>query len=54
VGELEELRAKYGDLAEVAPLPEASLTEPALVIQPTPKIKPVSSRAGILANPKEV
>lgn len=54
VGELDELRAKYGDLAEVAPLPEASLTEPALVIQPTPKIKPVSSRAGILANPKEV
>ena len=54
IGELEELRAKYGDLAEVAPLPEAALTEPALVIQPSAKVKPVESGAGMLANPKEV
>ncbi len=54
IGELEELRAKYGDMAEVAPLPEAALTEPALVIQPSAKVKPVESGAGMLANPKEV
>jgi anaerobic dimethyl sulfoxide reductase subunit B (iron-sulfur subunit) len=54
VGELSELRAKYGDLAGVAPLPEASYTEPAFVIKPTARIKPVGSRAGQLANPKEI
>ncbi|HMM73364.1 MAG TPA: 4Fe-4S ferredoxin, partial [Rhodocyclaceae bacterium] len=54
VGELEELRAQYGELAEVAPLPEAALTEPAFVIKPTAKIKPVRSNAGKLANPKEI
>lgn len=33
-GELEELRAKYGDVVEIEPLPEASFTDPALVITP--------------------
>ena len=54
VGELSELRAKYGDLAEVAPLPEAKLPEPALIIKPNAKTKPVSAKAGQLANPEEV
>jgi len=54
VGELSELRAKYGDLAEVAPLPEAKLTEPAMVIKPNAKTKPVLAKAGRLANPEEV
>ncbi|MEP0764269.1 MAG: dimethylsulfoxide reductase subunit B [Chloroflexota bacterium] len=53
-GELSELRAKYGDLAELAPLPEATLTEPALVIAPGRAGKPVNSAAGVLANPEEV
>jgi anaerobic dimethyl sulfoxide reductase subunit B (iron-sulfur subunit) len=33
-GELSELRAKYGSLAAVEPLPVASITSPALVITP--------------------
>jgi anaerobic dimethyl sulfoxide reductase subunit B (iron-sulfur subunit) len=33
-GELSELRAKYGSLAAIEPLPSASLTSPALVITP--------------------
>lgn len=53
-GELSELRAQYGDLAEVAPLPEAKLTEPALVIKPSAKTKPVLATAGKLANPEEM
>lgn len=33
-GEIEELRAKYGDVGYVYPLPDPALTEPALVITP--------------------
>ena len=53
-GELDELRAKYGSLDEVAPLPEASLTKPALVINPNHNTRPVNSAEGKLANPEEV
>jgi len=54
VGELSELRARYGTLAEIAPLPEAHFTEPALVIKPNAKTKSVATREGHLANPKEI
>jgi anaerobic dimethyl sulfoxide reductase subunit B len=53
-GELEDLRAKYGDLNEIAPLPEAKLTEPALVIKPNLNTQPVNADIGELANPEEV
>jgi anaerobic dimethyl sulfoxide reductase subunit B (iron-sulfur subunit) len=53
-GELEELHEKYGTLDEIAPLPEASLTKPALVIRPNRNAHPVNSAAGKLANPKEI
>lgn len=33
-GELDELRAKYGDLAEIEPLPTKDITDPALVLTP--------------------
>jgi anaerobic dimethyl sulfoxide reductase subunit B (iron-sulfur subunit) len=33
-GDINELRAKYGNLAEVEPLPKADITEPAFVITP--------------------
>jgi anaerobic dimethyl sulfoxide reductase subunit B (iron-sulfur subunit) len=33
-GDIEELRAKYGDLAAIEPLPDASITQPAMVITP--------------------
>ena len=51
-GELSELRAKYGDVSEVAPLPPASLTSPALVITPHRNAAPVG--AGPVANPEEI
>ena len=51
-GELSELRAKYGDLAEVAPLPPANLTHPSLVITPHRNAAPVG--AGPVANPEEI
>ncbi len=33
-GEISELRKKYGDNADIAPLPSSSLTKPSLVIRP--------------------
>lgn len=38
-GEIDELRRKHGDLAAIAPLPEASLTRPNLVIRPSKNTK---------------
>lgn len=53
-GEMEELKKKYGDLAEAAPLPSASLTKPNLVIKPNRLSKPAGDEEGYLGNPKEV
>lgn len=33
-GPIDELRKKYGDRATIAPLPDADLTKPSLVIRP--------------------
>ena len=51
-GELEELRATYGNVAAVAPLPSADITQPSLVIKPHRNAAPVG--AGPVANPEEV
>jgi anaerobic dimethyl sulfoxide reductase subunit B (iron-sulfur subunit) len=53
-GDLEELRAKYGGVDEIAPLPDATITEPSLVITPHKHAAPVGSKTGELANPEEV
>lgn len=53
-GELDELRAKYGDVAALEPLPPAELTEPALVLTPHRNAVAVGSNAGKLANPEEI
>jgi anaerobic dimethyl sulfoxide reductase subunit B len=53
-GPIDDLRAKYGDLAAVAPLPQAEYTEPNLVITPSRKARPAGDRSGLLGNPKEV
>lgn len=53
-GEIGELRSKYGDVAAVAPLPEASLTQPNLVITESVHAKPADDKSGKLANPREV
>jgi anaerobic dimethyl sulfoxide reductase subunit B (iron-sulfur subunit) len=33
-GEIEQLRAKYGDVVEIEPLPSKEITKPALVLKP--------------------
>lgn len=53
-GPIDEIRAKYGALAAVAPLPDAKYTIPSIVIKPNPHAKPAGDKTGFLANPKEV
>ncbi|WP_368876668.1 4Fe-4S dicluster domain-containing protein, partial [Proteus mirabilis] len=51
---IEELRAKYGDLAEIAPLPSAKYTKPNIVLKLNANSRPVGDTTGHLANPEEV
>lgn len=53
-GEIEELRATYGDVAEIAPLPAASETEPCLVITMPRNGKPVGDTTGAALNEREI
>lgn len=45
-GELAALRAKYGDLAAIAPLPAAEKTRPSLVIRAPRTAKPIGDKTG--------
>lgn len=54
-GELDELRAKYGNVSAVAPLPESNLTKPAYVLTPHKNAQNCGSGAGRILNlPEEV
>lgn len=53
-GLIEDLRAKYGSNQDVAPLPPSHYTQPNIVVKVNPHAKPTGSKAGFLANPKEV
>ena len=54
-GELSELRAKYGDVDAIAPLPAAEITQPSIVISPPKHAQRVGSDVGTLAIlPEEV
>lgn len=53
-GPLDELRARHGNLAAVAPLPDARYTHPSIVIHPSPHARPTGDRSGRLGNPEEV
>jgi len=54
-GELEELKAKYGNLDAIAPLPEGDITSPALVITPHKHAQPSGSAVGHILNlPEEL
>ena len=51
---IEELRAAYGDDAEIAPLPAADETKPNLVITAPAGAKPVGDSAGEIMNELEI
>ena len=53
-GPIEDLRAKYGDLAEIAPLPASTETQPNLVITAPANAKPVDDASGTVLNPREI
>lgn len=53
-GEISELRAKYGTVAEVAPLPSADQTKPNLVLGLGKHSQPVGSTKGVQINIHEV
>jgi anaerobic dimethyl sulfoxide reductase subunit B (iron-sulfur subunit) len=52
-GELDELRSKYGDLAETAPLPTADITQPAFVVTPNRLGQPSVGGTGRVIDLKE-
>jgi anaerobic dimethyl sulfoxide reductase subunit B (iron-sulfur subunit) len=55
VGDLEELRQKYGDLAAIEPLPTSSITNPSLVITPHKHAQLSGQGTGKILNlPEEV
>ena len=53
-GDIEQLKQKYGNVREVAPLPSSQLTQPNLIIQVHPDGKPVKSKLGRLSNAEEI
>lgn len=53
-GDLEELQAKYGTFADPAPLPDPSITEPAVVYTPNKVTKSSRNANGHLMNLEEL
>ncbi|NCD16407.1 MAG: dimethylsulfoxide reductase subunit B, partial [Actinobacteria bacterium] len=53
-GPIDELRAEFGDVADIEPLPDPSLTRPHLVITPHRHAQPTGSGTGAIANPQEI
>lgn len=53
-GPIDELRAKYGNINEIAPLPPAHYTKPNIVLNLNNNCRPVGDTTGYLANPEEV
>ncbi len=46
-GDIDELRAKHGTIAGVAPLPDARITQPNIVIKPSENSKGVNDKSGV-------
>lgn len=53
-GEIDELRAEYGEDAAIEPLPSADITKPNLVITPHPKAQVSGQGTGRIGNPEEI
>ncbi|MDZ7844401.1 MAG: DMSO/selenate family reductase complex B subunit [Anaerolineales bacterium] len=54
IGELEELKKKYGDVNAIEPLPDGQYTKPAIVITPHPDSQKSGEGTGKILNPMEV
>jgi anaerobic dimethyl sulfoxide reductase subunit B (iron-sulfur subunit) len=52
--DIETLRSKYGDLAQIPPLPSPDQTAPSLVIKPCPAVDSPAIASGFVANELEV
>ena len=52
-GDIEELKAKYGDVSAIAPMPEPT-TAPSIVITAPVNGKPAGDTAGAVANEREL
>ncbi len=53
-GPMDALRARYGTEADIAPLPNSSLTGPSLVLKANRSAKPSGDRTGQIINTREV
>ena len=53
-GPIEELRSKYSGSTEIAPLPSATLTKPAIIIKTTEHARPTGDTSGSIQNSSEV
>ncbi len=53
-GPIDELRAKYGDRADIAPLPDSGMTKPNLVIKANRHARPTGDTTGRILNVREV
>lgn len=52
--EVEELKRKYGESTNVAPLPSTEYTNPNLIIKPSTDARPVGDKTGAIVNRKEI
>lgn len=53
-GPIDELKAKYGDVRQIYPLVDPSMTEPNFVIKPSPTSELPYVESGYVSNPEEV
>lgn len=53
-GPIDELRAKFGNQCDIAPLPSSEYTHPNLVIAPFAQARPTNDNEGSILNPLEV
>ena len=53
-GEISELRQKYGEMADIAPLPSADETKPNIVITEPVNAKPAGDTTGSVLNEREI
>ncbi len=53
-GDIEELRSKYGTLADMPPLPDSATTKPNIVLKPSSALESPDIATGFLANPQEL